>query len=92
MLTPIFTEKSLKLARTGMYSFWTERTATKSSIKAEVAKVFKVHVTKIKTLVSASEIKRNTRGMKLKTMPAKKAIVMLKEGEKIDIFEETKKK
>ena len=71
MLKPVFTEKSLKMAKLGKYSFWVDAKADKISIKAEIARVFGVHVTDINT--------------------TKKAIVQIKDGEKIDIYEESKK-
>lgn len=92
MITPIFTEKSLKLAKEGKYSFWVGRTADKAGLKAEIAKLFGVHVVGIRTISSAPETGRNARGVKFATIRNKKAIVTLKDKEKIDLFEESKKK
>lgn len=91
MIKPIFTEKSLKLAKEGKYSFWVGRTADKSQIKSEVAKIFGVHVRAIRTINVKGEGGRNARGMKYATGTNKKAIVILNDKEKIDVFEETKK-
>lgn len=91
MLKPIFTEKSLKLAKEGKYTFLVEMSMEKPSIKAEIGRAFGVHVTQVKTVVGHSESKRNTKGRKFSTKSVKKAIVTLKSGEKIDIYEETKK-
>lgn len=91
MIKPVFTEKSLNLAKQGKYTFWVAKSDTKPSIKAEVAKMFGVHVLTIKTVTTKGESKRNVRGKKLLMLGAKKAIVTLKDKEKIDIFEETKK-
>jgi ribosomal protein L23 len=51
--------------------------AAKPAIKSEVLKTYKVNVVSIKTL---------------KVKGQKKAIVTLKEGQKLDIYEEKKKK
>ena len=91
MITPIFTEKSLKMAKIGKYSFWIEKGMDKPGVKAEIAKVFGVHVTGVQTIVGHPESKRNTKGQRFITKGDKKAIVTLKSGEKIDIFEEGKK-
>ncbi len=91
MIKPVFTEKSLRLAKLGKYSFWVERMDSKSGIKNEVNKLFGVHVNEIKTITTHGEAKRNNRGMQVAVMPTKKAIVTLKNGEKIEIFEEPKK-
>lgn len=91
MIKPVFTEKSLRLAKLGKYSFWIGRMDTKMSVKAEVNKIFGVHVNEIKTITTHGEAKRNNRGMQVAVMPTKKAIVTLKDGEKLEIFEEPKK-
>ena len=91
IITPVFTEKSLKLAKQGKYTFKVGRTATKAAVKTEIAGLFKVHVTGIKTISVHGEAKRNAKGKKYRTNDGKKAMVTLKEGEKINIFEESKK-
>lgn len=91
MIRPVFTEKSLKMAKVGKYSFWVGVNMDKMGIKSEVANVFGVHVTSVKTILGRSEVRRNQKGQRFSTKKAKKAIVTLKEGEKLDVFEETKK-
>lgn len=91
MIKPVFTEKSLGLAKQGKYTFWVGLGDTKTSLKSEIAKMFGVHVVTIKTISVKGEAKRNVRGRKVTYMPKKKAIVTLKDKEKIDLFEETKK-
>lgn len=75
MIKPILTEKSLKLAKSGVYSFWLEPGIRKPEIKKLIGKIFDVHVVKVKTANFKDRIKR------------KKAYVTLAEKEKIDIFE-----
>jgi ribosomal protein L23 len=63
----------------------------KPGVKAEVARAFGVHVIGVQTIVGHTESRRNTKGQKFMTKGDKKAMVTLKSGEKIDIFEEAKK-
>jgi large subunit ribosomal protein L23 len=91
MIKPIFTEKSTRLAKEGKYTFLVERAMNKKQIKALIAKLFGVHVTGIKTLKVSGESGRNNRGRKFSRVSGKKAIITLKDKEKIDLFEEGKK-
>lgn len=89
-LIPVISEKSLKLAKEGNYTFMVEKRLGKYEIRKLVEEVFKVHVTGIRTLNLRGEMKRTLAGRKRKIQPTKKAIVTLAEKEKIDLFE-TKK-
>lgn len=91
MITPIFTEKSLQLAKDGQYSFWVGRKSNKMALKSEIARLFGVHVVSIRTISTSGEKGRNARGVKFTTIRNKKAIVTLKDKEKIDLFEQPKK-
>jgi large subunit ribosomal protein L23 len=91
MIKPVYTEKSLKMAKQGQYSFWVDRDMDKLSLKAMFAKLFGVHVTSINTFKKAGEKGRNARGRKFSNLAAKKAVITIKDGEKLDIFEESKK-
>jgi large subunit ribosomal protein L23 len=91
-LEPIISEKSLKLASEGRYTFRVDRNLNKYQIKKLVQDVFDVHVTKVRTIKEPGELKRTFRGRKRIIQPGKKAIVTLKDKEKIDLFEEKKKK
>jgi len=90
-LEPVLTEKTLKLAEEGKYTFRVSLGFNKSKIKKLVEKVFGVHVVSVKTIKEPGERKRTITGRYRKILPTKKAIVTLKEKEKIDVFE-TKKK
>jgi large subunit ribosomal protein L23 len=92
MLKPVYTEKSTMMAKQGKYTFWVEPNSDKMSLKAEIAKLFGVHVTSIRTIKKAGEKGRTARGKKFNRLASKKAIVTIKDGEKIDVFEESKKK
>jgi len=90
-LEPVITEKSLSLAKDGKYTFRVDRNVNKHQIKELVQSVFGVHVTKVRTIREPGKIKRTSRGRKRVIRPGKKAVVTLKEKEKIDLFEEKKK-
>ena len=91
MITPVFTEKSLKLAKGGKYTFLVGIKDSKPGLKSLIGKMFNVHVSNVRTITSPAEVKRNQRGRKITIKPSKKVIVTLKEGDKIEIFEESKK-
>ncbi len=90
-LIPVLTEKSLKQAKEGHYTFWVSPSLTKEGVKALIERVFEVKVGKVRTMNFKGGVKRNLRGRTQVIKGAKKAIVTLKEG-KIEIFEEKGKK
>ena len=90
-LEPVITEKSSKLAEEGKYTFRVDKGLNKFEIKKIIEKVFSVTVTSVRTLMEAGEVKKNFKGRIRVIKPGKKAIVALKDKEKIDLFE-TKKK
>ena len=67
-------------------AFEVDRRANKIEIKEAVKKLFNVHVVKVRTFTMLGKRKRmgRTEG---RTSSWKKAIVTLKEGERIDFFE-----
>lgn len=90
---PIITEKSMKLAKAGMYTFEVVPEVNKGQIRAAVSKFFKVDVTEVKTMNVRGLRKRKPRGKKgyYWTKSWKKAIVGLAKGQSIDLFEEDTK-
>ncbi len=83
----LVTEKSVKMKETGnCYVFQVARTANKPQIKEAVERAFKVKVESIRTMVAPSKPKRLGR-FEGRTTAWKKAVVTLKEGEKIAEFE-----
>ncbi len=90
LLKPIITEKSMREATVGRFTFAVAVEANKPAIKKAVEEVFKVRVTHIDT----TTIKGRTRraGKKRRSVviaPFKKAIVALAQGQKIDYFDIT---
>jgi ribosomal protein L23 len=90
-IIPVITEKSMLLAKNGKYTFQVERNMTKYDVKRIVNELFDVHVVNVKTLNSKIEIKKTNSGRTKVVKPVKKAIVTLKDKEKIDLFIEEKK-
>ena len=86
-LIPILTEKSLQLAKQGKYSFWLDRNLKKKEIKKLIGEIFTVHVMSVRTMNYKGGVKTNLKRRKITVPDRKKAIVVLKEGEKIALFE-----
>lgn len=84
---PILTEKSLQLAKQGKYSFWVDRNFKKKEIKKLIGEIFTVHVISVRTMNYKGGAKTNLKRRKITVPDRKKAIVVLKEGEKIALFE-----
>ncbi len=86
LVEPIITEKSKKFIVTPKsLTFRVKKNATKPEIKAAVESIFKVTVLKVRTVISPA--KKKTVGRYQGMVSAfKKAIVTLKEGDKIAEF------
>lgn len=88
---PIVTEKSMKLAEKHLYTFEVDKNATKLQIGKVVADKFNVKVLSIKTINVKGQTKQQKRVRKsYKTSGFKKALVQVKKGDKIAIFETPK--
>ncbi len=87
---PLITEKSTKLSeKLNQYGFVVAKDATKPEIKSAVEKMYGVNVTNISTAIYAGKAKSRLtkRGLFSGRRPAyKKAIVTLKDGQKLDFF------
>ena len=87
LIKPIVTEKSSGLMAEGKYTFRVDKNANKIEIKYAVETAFKVDVTDVRTMNMPGKQKRQgkTQGM---TPEWKKAIVTLKSGQTLPIFDE----
>ena len=83
---PLVTEKNSVLAEKGIYVFEVDGQATKTEIKAAVEKFFRVKVAGVNTAQCRGRSKRTKFGIS-KPITWKKAMVRLKAGEKIGLFE-----
>ena len=83
---PLVTEKNTALQTQGKYTFEVAGEASKEQIKRAVEKAFNVTVTKVNVMTMPSKGQR-IRGRLVLSPSWKKAIVTLKPGDKIEIFE-----
>ena len=83
---PLVTEKSTRLSERNKYVFEVDKKASKDQVRLAVEKAFKVGVVSVNIIKVPGETKKM--GKRQVTSPAwKKAIVTLKEGDKIQFFE-----
>lgn len=83
---PLITEKNALLQVQGKYAFEVAAGANKQQVKQAVEKAFKVNVIAVNIVRVPSKQRRIGRRQVL-TSPWKKAIVTLKPGGKIELFE-----
>jgi large subunit ribosomal protein L23 len=86
IIRPVVSEKSYVLAAVDKYTFRVHPDAHKTEIRQAVEELFEVHVVSVRTSSVKSKPKRRgiTRG---RTRAWKKAIVQVKPGESIPIFQ-----
>jgi large subunit ribosomal protein L23 len=88
IIAPVITEKSMKDAGLGRYTFKVATAANKPLIKTAIEKKFKVKV--LKTMVSIVKGKTDRRGVKREEFVKtawKKATVQLAKDQKIGLFD-----
>lgn len=82
--SPIITEKLAEMAEDRKYVFIVEMTANKIQIKKAVSEMFKVSVVDVNIMIMHGK-KRRVRHRIGRRPDRKKAIVTLKEGDKIEL-------
>lgn len=88
---PIITEKSMKLARVGQYTFEVNKEATKPQVAWSIKDKFGVTVKKVWMVSIPGETKTQRRVRKsYQTKGFKKAVVEVEKGQTIPIFETPK--
>lgn len=88
ILKPLITEKSMKLAGKGTYTFQVALASAKPEIAKEIGRMYNVEVVSVKTLIQKGKVKMQRRVRKsYKGKDVKKAMVELKKGQKLTIFE-----
>lgn len=92
LISPLITEKMTNLtADTGKYGFLVNPKSNKIEIAKAIEKKFDVHVETIRTINHPGKMKtqfRKSGRFSGKTSKFKKAIITLKKGETIEIFEQ----
>lgn len=86
LIRPIVTEKSTALMEQGKYTFRVPLAATKIQIRQAVEQIFKVKVQAVNTMRYEGKLKRMGRTQGRRS-DWKKAVVTLKPGETIELFE-----
>ncbi|MCA9308353.1 MAG: 50S ribosomal protein L23 [Patescibacteria group bacterium] len=88
IIKPIVTEKAMSLnEKENTYVFEVSLSATKHSVASEVQRIFNVTVTDVRTSVIPGKKHRIGKTRKFtRTTKYKKAVVSLKEGDKLDIY------
>lgn len=86
IIKPVVTEKSVDLMQDNKYCFKVAKDANKIEIKNAIEEIFKVTVVNVNTVNVHGKMKRmgRTQGM---TASWKKAVVTLREGDSIEVFE-----
>ena len=88
IISPLITEKSMQDAQNSKFTFQVLKEANKNEIKKEIEKRFKVSVTHVSTsTIKGRSVRVGARRVEKKLNSWKKAIVTLKSGEKIGMFE-----
>ncbi len=83
---PIVSERSYELIEHNRYTFEVDKRARKPEIASAVEEIFKVTVLNVNTMNVPGKSRR-VRAVRGMTPSWKKAIVTLKEGDKIEFFE-----
>ncbi len=86
IIKPIITEKSTAMGEDRKYVFKVKKDANKVEIAKAVEALFKVTVVSVNTITVPGKLKRQGRSQGL-TPEWKKAIVTLKDGDRIPLFE-----
>lgn len=88
ILAPVVTEQSTDLIQScNSYTFVVSLHANKIEIAQAIKALYKVDVVSVNTLVDHGRAKRTGRGPLGMTPKFKKAIIRVKAGQQIDIFE-----
>ena len=85
IIEPVISEKSYGLMDQNKYTFLVQPSANKTQIKMAVEQIFDVKVTSVNTINRQGKRKRTRFGYG-KRPDTKRAIVSLREGDRIDIF------
>jgi large subunit ribosomal protein L23 len=85
LIKPVVSEKSYALLDENKYTFIVRPDANKTQIKQAVEEVFSVTVLNVNTINRQGKVRRTRFGLG-KRPNTKRAIVTLKQGDRIDLF------
>jgi len=86
IIRPVVTEKTMNLLADNKYTFIVDKKSNKTEIKNAIEHIFKVKVENVSTMIVKGKPKRMGK-FEGRTSDKKKAIVSLKAGQKIKLFE-----
>lgn len=86
VIRPVVSEKSYEMTEQNRYTFEVDKRATKPQIARAVEEIFRVTVTGVNTM-NVTGKPRRVRYAKGHSRSWKKAVVTLREGDKIELFE-----
>lgn len=86
IIKPVVTEKSMNLLADNKYTFIVDKRANKTKIKNAIENIFEVRVASVNTMNIKGKPKRMGR-FEGKKPDRKKAVISLKPGHKIRLFE-----
>lgn len=89
VLTPKISEKAIYLAERGIYVFEVPMSTNKIEVTKAVEAAFKVHVTDVNMVITKGKLKR-FKQIYGRQKDVKKAMVKVKAGETIKLFEGAK--
>lgn len=88
IIRPVISEKSMGHVEKGKFTFIVFRAAKKPQIKKAIEEQYGVHVIGISTAITKGRsTKAGKKRLEVRYQPIKKAIIALKKGEKIDVFD-----
>ena len=85
ILSPVISEKSYGLIEDNVYTFVVHPDSNKTQIKIAIEKIFKVKVSSVNTANRQGKRKRTRAGFGVRA-DSKRAVVTLREGDRIEIF------
>jgi large subunit ribosomal protein L23 len=85
ILSPVISEKSYGLIEDNVYTFVVHPGSNKTQIKIAIEKIFKVKVASVNTANRQGKRKRTRFGYGQRKS-VKRAVVTLREGDRIDVF------
>ena len=90
-IKPVITEKAMNSVGNNKYTFIVARNAKKDAIKKAIEKIFTVHVIGVMTtIIKGKSLRVGAKRTQKNISPVKKAMVVIKAGEKIGLFESNK--
>ena len=88
ILGPVISEKSMEHTAINRYTFYVNKKATKKEVSQAVEKQYKVDVLDVKVInIRGKRVTFGKKRIKGKRSDKRKAIVTIKAGQKIEIFD-----